>query len=190
VRGLLSGALVLVAGGVGLGQGAHWLDPPAVTQPSDAIVVFGGELPLRVGRGAALYKAGLAPELWITGDHPSPQALAQVARQQGVPDEAIHILPTTSTWDDGEQTATLAKRRGLHRVLVVTSWYHHRRALCVLKQHLANSGIQVYHNSVPSLSDDQQTWWRHPSGWRHVFREMTALGFYAVRHHLAVWNCG
>jgi uncharacterized SAM-binding protein YcdF (DUF218 family) len=187
--GLVSAALVLVACALGLEQAARWLDPPTATQKTDAIVVLGGELPLRVGRGAALYKAGLAPELWITGDSPSPQALAQVARQQGVPEEAIHILPTTSTWDDGRETAALAKRRGLHGVLVVTSWYHHRRALCVLKQELADSGIQVFHDSVPNFLYDRHTWWRHPDGWFNVFREIAAIGFYAVRHGLVVWNC-
>jgi uncharacterized SAM-binding protein YcdF (DUF218 family) len=189
VRGLLGAALVLGLCAFGLDQAAYWLDPPSLTQKTDAIVVLGGELPLRVSRGAALYKAGSAPELWITGDSPSPQALAQVARQQGVPGEAIHILPTTSTWDDGRETAAFAKSRGLHRVLVVTSWYHHRRALCVLKQQLANSGIQVYHDSVPSFFYDRQTWWRHPGGWLNVLRELAAIGFYAVRHGLVVWNC-
>ena len=94
----------------------------------DAIVVLGGEQQ-RSLHGIALYKQGLAPELWLTGDMLLPgetissaQVDAQLAiKREGVPAEVIHLLPTANTWEDGRAISAFATQRHVGSILVVTS---------------------------------------------------------------------
>jgi len=193
-RIVLVAAVTVLLAGLTLDGIAHWLNPPGSPQAADAIVVLGGDLPMRVLRGYELYQQGLAPELWISAEVPRPgtasmaEEAAAIVRRRGVPDGAIRLTtPTTSTWEEGQEIAALAKERAVHRLLLVTSWYHGRRALCVFRRHLAGSGISVSY--VPASWYDSNTWWGHRDGWAGMFRELAALGFYWLRHGLAPWNC-
>ena len=106
----------------------HWLEQPARVQRADAIVVLGGNVE-RIHQAISLYHQGLAPELWHTGDIPAAgesgsltRRAARIAVEQGVPPQAIHLLSTTSTWQDGQQVVALARERQAKRILVVTDW--------------------------------------------------------------------
>ena len=76
----------------------------------------------------------LAQQLWYTGDIPFPEMtnftngelVRQLAIEQDVPSAAIGLLPTTSTWEDGQEVATAVKSSGTHRVVMVASWYYSR----------------------------------------------------------------
>ena len=47
----------------------HWLTRQDPLEHADAIVVLSGGLPYRAEAAAEIYKAGYAPELWVT--HPT-----------------------------------------------------------------------------------------------------------------------
>lgn len=171
--------------------GEH-LGVPAQIHPADAIVVLGGEWPNRIDRGIALYQQGLAPLIWITGDGSgtgNPAKSAERARREGVPADAIQVLLSTSTWEDGGAAAALAARRDVHSVLVVTSWYHSRRALCVMQRRFAGSRVALYHDEVGSWQYGTASWWQYLVGWYRVAREVAALGWYWMHHDLNPWSC-
>jgi uncharacterized SAM-binding protein YcdF (DUF218 family) len=164
-----------------------WLAYPS-QQPrrAEVIAVLGGGLE-RTAYGAELYRQGFAPELWHTG---FPEARARVERyllEAQLPREDIAYLPSHSTWSDGEAIISAARARGVHDILLVTSWYHSRRSMCVLKQQLAGSGIAVTYVAPPGSGPED--WWRHARARGFVAAEFFKLGYYALRYRTSPWGC-
>jgi uncharacterized SAM-binding protein YcdF (DUF218 family) len=187
VAALAMAAGVMVVSRIGQGLAAR----PDV-QPADAIVVLGGEWPNRIERGVALFRRGLAPAIWITGGGhaTSPAALSvALARRAGVPADAIHVLTSTNTWEDGGVAAARAAEAHARSVLLVTNWYHSRRALCVMRRQFSGSGVSLHLDTVPNARYDAGSWWRHAGGWFRVSRELAAFGWYWIRYGLPPWEC-
>ncbi|MCL5994968.1 MAG: YdcF family protein [Chloroflexi bacterium] len=174
----------------------HALEAPSDPAPADAIAVFSGGRQ-RLRQAVALYRQGLAPELWHTGDAPqgeepferSSQLARQAAIDMGVPPDAIHLLPSTSTWEDAQQIAALARQRGIHSILLVTSWYHGRRGLCVMRRHLDGTGIRVTFQAASNVTFGPDNWWRNEEGFMDVVNEYIKFGFYWLHYGLAPWQC-
>ena len=172
----------------------------------------------RIHQGIALYHQGLAPELWHTGDTIKPGSrmkdpesmhfarfAARLAVERGVPAQSIHLLATTSTWEDGQQVIALARAREIKSILVVTDWYHSRRALRVLARQASTgrrAGSQpgtlegsdaepaIYY--APSADQDAlgiaygpENWWRHRAGWAAVLGELLKMCYYTLRYGVA-----
>jgi uncharacterized SAM-binding protein YcdF (DUF218 family) len=154
---------------------------------ADAIAVLAGNSS-RSEHGIALYNQGLAPELWHTGDDcpgrlVSPaQEGAQLALERGVPAKAIHLLASHSTWQDGQEIAALAHERQVQTILVVTDWWHSRRALSVLARHLVDSEITVYCAPVIDTCQSPENWWRCERSRHLVLRELGKIGYYWIRY--------
>jgi uncharacterized SAM-binding protein YcdF (DUF218 family) len=117
-------------------------DPP---QKADAIVVIGGRLPFRAMGAGALYKQGLAPEVWLTmgnrnaaeielerldvqatPEHVYSQA---VLERLGVPRRVIKVIPghNNNTATEVRTISRYARERRVRRIILVTSSYHSRR---------------------------------------------------------------
>lgn len=189
---LLLALVLLVSARLWLPSIGQWLSQPACIDKADAIVVLSGGGPNRLIRGIALYKQGLAPELWYTGDMPvenmtrftDGRLARQFALDDGVPEDAIHLLPTTSTWEDGIEIAALAENRQIRSILLVTSWYHSRRSLSVIRHHLGKSGIEVYFSASDNVSCGPENWWQSEEGLVAVVNELIKFGYYWWRYGL------
>lgn len=173
-----------------------WLALPVDARPGDVIVVLGGGYPERIYAGLDLYDRGLAPEVWHTGDIPPPGAKLSLAdrakligQRRGVPADAFTVLATHSTWEDGQVIAALARERGVHRLLIVTDWTHSRRALCVIRLHLAGSGIVATFAAAPPRSYAPQSWWYSPSGIWALRREIPAIFYYWYAYGVNSFSC-
>lgn len=189
-------ALFIVAAALSLSRAAYWLAQRPRVGRADVIVVLGGGHPQRILHGISLYQQGLAPELWHTGHVKESGRTAsfgtsavQLAVERGVPAEAIHLLPTTSTWEDGQEIKAFAERRQVNSILVVTSWYHSRRALCVIKQQFEGSGVSILYDPPSDLRYGPDRWWRDFDDWAAVLKELVKIGFYWPRYGLAPWRC-
>jgi uncharacterized SAM-binding protein YcdF (DUF218 family) len=112
-----------------------------------------------------------------------------LAVEHGVPEEAIYLVATLNTWGDSQGIAALAKERQVQSILVVTDWWHGRRALCAIKKQLADSEISVYYASPTDSSYGPEDWWQHKNGRVAVFRELVKIGFYWVRYGMTPWGC-
>lgn len=174
----------------------HWLARSPQPALADAIVVLGGGDPDRIEHAMALYRRGLGRQVWHTGDmaHPAdPQSEAryvlQVAADNGVPAPMVHLLTSTSTWEDAQAIAALASQQKVRSLLIVTHWTHSRRALCVIEYQLAGAGIQVYYDPPPTPYYTPDNWWQTPMGFRNGLVELAKIGFYWVRYGLAPWRC-
>ncbi len=123
----------------------------------------------RLLHAAALYKAGKAPLLLLTGGNargyePEAISMKKVLLVLDVPDKAM-ILEGLSrnTYQNAEYSVRILKERDVHRVLLVTSAYHMGRASFEFSQ----QGLEV----TPAATDYQVLetpatlldWLPHPS---------------------------
>jgi uncharacterized SAM-binding protein YcdF (DUF218 family) len=141
----------------------------SVIGPADAIVLLGGAMrgdthmgtlpdlnqhADRLVHAVALYKAGKAPLILLTGGapadgRPEAQQMKDVLAVMGVP--AQHVLlenESRDTHDNAVNAAQILKAKGMHRILLVTSAYHMRRSLALFEA----QGLEV----VPAPTDYQQ----------------------------------
>jgi uncharacterized SAM-binding protein YcdF (DUF218 family) len=96
---------------------------------ADAIVVLGGGMTERPERAAELFKQGEAPEILVSGkgDCVSNEKLLE---KEGVTNAAIILeCKSHTTRENAEFSIPLLHALGAKRVIIVTSWYHSRRAL-------------------------------------------------------------
>ena len=111
---------------------------------ADAIVVLGAPLgptlEERVHAGVELFMRGLAPRMILSGIAPEAPAMARIASELGVPEDAIWIEDRArSTRENAERSAELMEAAGLRTAIVVTTPYHLRRAMAFF----ARVGVQA-----------------------------------------------
>ncbi len=139
-----------------------------LTPKADAIVLLGGmtrgvvpgtgvpDLSGNVDRllhAAALYKAGKAPILLLTGGNapgfePEAVSMKKILLALGIPDEAMVLEEASrNTWQNAEYSSAVLQARAIKKILLVTSAYHMRRA----SLEFARFGLQI----VPAATDYQ-----------------------------------
>jgi uncharacterized SAM-binding protein YcdF (DUF218 family) len=148
------------------------------TESSDAIVVFAGDNG-RIEEGIRLFLAGAGRELWHTG---TDAGAVEQAIREGIPREAVRLLRSDSTWEDAEQVSKAARQARVKRLLIVTSWYHGRRALRTLEKHTADVDLTLFVQTVAPLGHDQRNWWNFESGRNVVRSEILKSFYYRVKY--------
>jgi uncharacterized SAM-binding protein YcdF (DUF218 family) len=112
---------------------------------ADAIVVLGGDGDkgaYRPRRAADLFREGVAPKILVSGNGDC-DLNASLLETLGVPAAAITREDRSKNTFQNAQFATPSLRQmDVHRVIIVTSWYHSRRALACFEQ--AAPGITFY----------------------------------------------
>ncbi len=100
---------------------------------TDVMVVLGGFAVERPQRAAELFQAGEAPKIILSG---SGDGLVnrQLLQKIGVPENAMILEDRSiSTVENAKFSILLLRQMGAHKVIIVTSWYHSRRALATFK---------------------------------------------------------
>ncbi|HID44813.1 MAG TPA: YdcF family protein [Chromatiaceae bacterium] len=120
--------------------------------PGTGRVDLSGEVD-RLLHAAALYKAGKAPLLLLTGGNargyePEAVSMKNTLLSLGIPEEAM-VLERLSrnTRQNAEYSAQILKERGINRIILVTSAYHMGRA----RFEFDRFGLEVY----PAATDYQ-----------------------------------
>lgn len=157
------------------------------TPRADAIVVLGGgKLPVndwsrattRAGKGLALWRAGLAPLLLVSGSDQA-QTLAQGYEVSGVPARDLRIEDaSTNTHENARNSAALLRANGSSEILLVTSPIHMRRAAAAFR----HEGLAV--SAVPT-ADAHAMLERAPS-WLPR-RDALTLTARCLHEYVAVW---
>lgn len=162
---------------------------------ADAIVVLGGGvLPhgdwsrttTRAGMGLSLWRAGKAPLLLASG---SDQAvyLARGFAVSGVPAQALRVEDASvDTHENARDTAAILRDEGLHRIVLVTSDIHMRRAAACFR----HEGMDVIEAPADALADlvAAPPWLPRRDALTLTARclhEYVALWMYRQRHWLA-----
>lgn len=169
---------------------------------ADAIVVLSGSAAYveRTQKAAELYHEGYAPLIVLTDDHQQGgwstseqrnpffvERARHELKRAGVPPEKIHTLPQTvsSTHNESVLLRDYAEAHQLNSLLVVTSAYHSRRALWILRRVFDESGVEI--SLIPASAGDEQTfapatWWLHWEGWAAVAGEYLKIIYYQFKY--------
>ena len=103
----------------------------------------------------------------------------------GVPRERAEVLQlsTGGTWGEALAVRAAFQARGLHRLLVVTSPYHTRRALGIFRAVFDGGGVVVgIEPAVKHSPSRPESWWMAPYDRAYVAYEWAALVYYGLRH--------
>lgn len=127
-----------------LGGGYHypWIDRPHVDPRT---------LPYsRLAAGARAFLAGRAPRVILSGGgaqgRTEAETMARAITRFGVPTEALLLdVRSRDTEDNARNTAVIARRHGIRRVLLVTSALHMPRAVRLFEA----TGLEVVAAPVP-----------------------------------------
>ena len=113
---------------------------------ADVIIVLGGGNHERPVRAAELFKQHAALRIVLTGAG-DDEINRQLLLKSGVPASAIQVENrSTTTRENAEFTAKLLRAGKYHSAILVTSWYHARRA----EKTFAHSVPEVRFYSRPS----------------------------------------
>lgn len=142
-----------------------YLSPQDPLEKVDAIVVVsGGDNDARISKGVQLYKEGWAPVLVFSGAAASGEvsnarAMARIAIQDGVPEEAILMEERSKTTaENATFTSDLLKQHGYDSFILVTSPYHQRRTYELFKKE--NSLAKIINQSALDSSWRKKGWWQ------------------------------
>jgi uncharacterized SAM-binding protein YcdF (DUF218 family) len=128
-------------------------------EKADVMVLLGGGLHERPERAAELFKQGEAPKIIVsgTGDCDFNERLLE---KNGVPDAGIVLeCKSRTTRENAEFSIALLRAQHIKSAIIVTSWYHSRRALHCFEHYAPD--IKFY--SRPSYFAYPRGQWR-PKG--------------------------
>lgn len=120
--------------------------------PGTGMADLSGEVD-RLLHAVALYKAGKAPLLLLTGGNApgyEPEAISmnKLLLALGIPEQAMVLEEKSrNTWQNAEYSSRILQQRGIHRILLVTSAYHMARA----SVEFSRQGLVV----IPAATDYQ-----------------------------------
>ena len=161
-------------------QAARFLvvDEPA---PSDAIVVLAGETHARPARGLELLHQGVAPRMFMdaeTRDLIYDQRLVDIAQRwvDSLPEaNRISVCPIAglSTLGEAGDVSRCLQSQSAHRVLIVTSEFHTRRAGMIFRHRLPQYQFSVA--AAHDLRGFGDAWWTNREWAKTTFEEWTKL---------------
>lgn len=172
---------------------APWL---YVTDPSpsqiDAVLVLSGAMD-RMPAGIARYRALRAHYLLLSGGQQPPdpswgQMMLAIALRAGVPKNACVVNDQAhSTHSNFSTMLPPIQARNIHRVVVVTSWYHTRRSRWVAR-HFAHQAkdLQFYITASEPVPPPRKRFGR--TELKHIGNEWLKLLWYGLRHRLYFQN--
>jgi uncharacterized SAM-binding protein YcdF (DUF218 family) len=145
---------------------------------ADVLVVLGGGVHERPVRAAELFKQHAAPRILLTGrgddtinDH--------ILLDSGVPENVIQIEnKSATTQENAVFTIKLLRAAHVHSAILVTSWYHSRRALKTFEHYAPD--ITFY--SCPSHFDYARADWKQNGTLRHMRWEFLKIPGYWIRY--------
>jgi uncharacterized SAM-binding protein YcdF (DUF218 family) len=169
----------------------HWIVLQDPLEKADSIVVFGGDLPYRAMEAADLYRAGWAPEVWITQGEseqtretarilpdflPEHENSRKVLEALGVPRTAIRTIepPVVATLDEVKAVADNLRARKLKHAILVTSSYHTRRVKVTWKA-VAGDHVEAIVRYSRRTPFDPDRWWRNSRDVLAVSREVGGI---------------
>lgn len=97
---------------------------------ADVLVVLGGDGPARAQHAVSLLADRRADQVIVTGDGDCTFIAADIIRGSGIAPERVAIeCRSGSTWQNAEFSCPILARLKAGHALIVTSWFHEKRAL-------------------------------------------------------------
>jgi uncharacterized SAM-binding protein YcdF (DUF218 family) len=141
---------------------------------ADVIMVLGGGLGERPERAVEIFKEHDASRIIVSGLGDC-EINRRILLKAGVPANAIQLEgKSRTTRENAEFTIQLLRAENAHRVILVTSWYHSRRALRCFEHYAPE--IKFY--SRPSYFANARADWPHRNVEHRVYLEYAKLAGY------------
>jgi uncharacterized SAM-binding protein YcdF (DUF218 family) len=167
-------------------QAARFL---VVNEPekSDAIVVLAGDTKVRPVRGLDLLRQGMAPRLFLDAetrdviyDQPLVEIVQKYVNSLGEANRvSVCSITGYSTIAEADDVSRCLQPLGAHRVLIVTSDYHTRRALMIFRHRLPQ--YQFSAAAAHNGAEFGEAWWTNREWAKVTFDEwMKMLWWVAV----------
>jgi|SRR5580658_4773054 vancomycin permeability regulator SanA len=150
-------------------------------EKSDVIVVLAGESNVRPARALELLRQGVVSHVFLDAETRNlvyNQRLIDIAQKyvDGLPEaNRVSVCPVVgfSTLEEADDVSRCLQSVGAHRVLIVTSEFHTRRALMIFRHRLPQ-----YQFNVAKARDPVQfghAWWTNREWAKTTFDELTKL---------------
>jgi uncharacterized SAM-binding protein YcdF (DUF218 family) len=134
---------------------------------ADMIVLLGGGSGERPTRAAELFRSNAAPKILVSGGGDT-DGNRLLLMHRGVPKSAISLESTSqNTKENAEFSVRLLRAASAKRVIVVTTWYHSRRALKSFRHY----GPEITFFSCPSYYGFARSEWSHSHLRRRIYAE-------------------
>ena len=146
-------------------------------EKSDAIVVLAGDTKVRPVRGLDLLRQGMAPRLFLDAetrdviyDQPLVELVQKYVNSLGEANR-VSVCPITgySTIAEADDVSRCLQSLSAHRVLIVTSDYHTRRALMIFRHRLPQ--YQFSAAAARNPAQFGEAWWTHREWAKATFDE-------------------
>jgi uncharacterized SAM-binding protein YcdF (DUF218 family) len=147
---------------------------------ADAIVVLGGDQGERTAKALELFKQGLAPRIVITGES-KMEMVTNCFRTAGVPVSILTVeTEAANTYQNAEFCKPILKQWNARTALLVTSWFHSRRALVTFQRRMP----EVRFVSTPAPRQEGTD--RFAKSWARI--ELWKLLGYGIVHGVPPWQ--
>jgi uncharacterized SAM-binding protein YcdF (DUF218 family) len=148
-------------------------------EKSDCMFVLAGDWRgQRILKAAELYRAGMAPRVFVSGPEGNygfteDELAIPFAKRNGAADVPFTGLPNkgTSTVSEARDVLPRLRDAGCRTVLVVTSDFHTRRAGRILRRVWPD--LQVRMAAAPTVDYDVERWWTRRDQQKTFFFEWT-----------------
>jgi uncharacterized SAM-binding protein YcdF (DUF218 family) len=155
-------------------------------EKSDAIVVLAGETNVRPARALELLRQSMAPRVFLdaeTRDVIYNQRLVEIAQKYvNALAEAnrVSLCPITgySTIAEADDVSRCLQPLGAHRVLIVTSEYHTRRALMIFRHRLPQYKFTA--GAARNPAQFGEAWWTTREWAKVTFDEWAKMLWWEV----------
>ncbi len=145
---------------------------------AEVIIVLGGAARERPEHAAELFKEGAAPEIIVSGAG-DDVIDREILIRDGVPRKVIKLESNSrTTSENARYSIQMMRQENLHSAIIVTSWYHSRRALNCFEHYAPD--LQFF--SRPAMFESAHWQWVHKVELKRVYLEYLKLPGYWVRY--------
>jgi len=178
----LCGLLYLLRGAILSFAGEAWVvDEPL--QPADVLIVLSDDnfYADRATKAAQLYREGMAKIVVASGRRLRPNAgicelMEHDLIERGVPKENILrvVHESDNTREEAQALVRIAAERKWHKIIVVTSNYHTRRARYIFRKVFPQK-VEVFVSSARDGDFDPAHWWEKRKSIKELTREVAGM---------------
>jgi len=153
-------------------------------KPGQVLVILGGGPEDRTPRAIALVRGNYAPRVLVTGDGDGSTGAhleEDLLRKAGNTNSRLIVEPkSTSTKENAEFTVPILRTNKMTNVILVTSWYHSRRALASFQK----AAPEIHFQSLPTKPVVNDYGWPPLKQIPMVLKEYVKVVGYAAKYRI------
>jgi uncharacterized SAM-binding protein YcdF (DUF218 family) len=166
-------------------------------EAADMILLLNGDPTVRPAHAVDLFSRGLAPKIVIAraedsvgvqfGAYPNvTDSNIVILKKLGVPDsQIVQLRPpggVQHTADEADVVLAYCKQHSVHKMIIVTSDLHSRRARFIFRKVMSANQIKVMLSPIADRKYGASNWWKLEDGLIGCQNEYLKLLYYHVKY--------